>query len=269
MRFSKARPIVYSIISKKDDKNNQPRLIDGIVRHLTFEESNPQNNLKIKPILEIACFNLESALAAQRAGADRIELCDDYASGGITPPFDTISKARQLLSISLYVMIRPRRGNFIYSGTEIDEMKTAILFCKKNGVDGIVFGILTEENKIDTKKCSELIKLAEPMQATLHRAFDRADAPMQTLEDAIHCGFTRILTSGQKHSAPDGATLISELIIKCSDRISIMPGGGVRAANIVELKSMTSAKEFHSSALTADHKIDENEIRQMKKLISL
>lgn len=226
--------------------------------------------MKIKSLLEIACFNIEAAVIAQRAGADRIELCDDYVSGGITPRFDPIKKARELLSISLYVMIRPRGGNFVYSDSEFEKMKSAVVFCRENNVDGIVFGILTDKNIIDKNRCTELIELAKPTKATLHRAFDAAANPPQTLEAAVDCGFTRILTSGQKPSALEGAPLIADLIKKADGRISIMPGGSVRAENISELKSKTKASEFHSSALDAAASLPvENVIEQMKKLISL
>lgn len=225
--------------------------------------------MKINPILEIACFSIESAVVAQRAGADRIELCDDYASGGITPSFDSITKAKRLISIPLFVMIRPRSGNFIYSDSEFEEMKSAVAFCGKNKLDGIVFGILTEENTVDRKRSAELIELAKPMKATLHRAFDATPNAFQSLEDATACGFERILTSGQKASAPESASLISSLIKKADGRITIMPGGGVRADNISELKNKTGAIEFHSSAINPRTMLaDEHEIIRMKKYLA-
>jgi copper homeostasis protein len=243
-------------------------MISLIALHL--KSQNTQETLKINCLLEIACFNVESAILAQRAGADRIELCDDYASGGITPSFETIKEARELISIPLFVMIRPRGGNFVYSGSEFEEMKQAVIFCRQNKIEGIVFGILTDHNLVDRKRCAELTELAKPMQVTFHRAFDEVSNPFQSMEEIIACGFNRILTSGQKISAPEGASFISLLIEKVNGRIVIMPGGGVRAENISELKNKTGAKEFHSSAINAKTMLaDETEIREIKNLLSL
>lgn len=220
-------------------------------------------------LLEIACFNPESALIAQNAGADRIELCDDYASGGITPSAETVKQVRKLISIPLFVMIRPRGGNFIYSDSEFEAMKNFILQFKALRVDGVVTGILTTENQIDKRRCTELAQLAKPMQLTFHRAFDATEKPQVTMEEIIDCSFDRILTSGKKENAPEGASLISELINSAKDRISIMPGGGIRSDNIAELIK-TGAKEFHSSAINTKTMLpDETSIQQMKKLISL
>ncbi len=243
-------------------------MISLIALHL--KNQRPRNILKMNHLLEIACFNMQSAIMAQRAGADRIELCDDSASGGTTPSFETIKEARELISIPLFVMIRPRRGNFMYSDSEFEEMKNAVIFCRKNKVDGIVSGILTEENLVDKQRCTTLVELAKPMPATFHRAFDETDSSFAELEEVIDCGFDRILTSGQKSSALEGASFISLLIEKANERIVIMPGGGVRAENISELKKKTRAKEFHSSAINIQTRLpDESEIREMKKLIFL
>ena len=119
-------------------------------------------------MLEIACFNIESAIIAQNAGADRVELCEDYSIGGITPSFETISEARKQISIPLFVMIRPRGGNFVFSNEELKTMKEAILFCKESLADGVVFGILDSEGNVDKQKCKELIAAAHPMQARFH-----------------------------------------------------------------------------------------------------
>ena len=218
--------------------------------------------------IEIACFNLESALVAVKAGADRIELCDDYFSGGVTPREEIIIQALEKISIPLFIMIRPRGGNFVYSESEFRLMKSQIILCKEKKIDGIVFGVLDKKNYVDKAKCKELIDLAKPMSATFHRAFDETEDSFQSLEDVIECGFARILTSGKQPVAIDGAAVISEFIKKSGDRIIIMPGGGVRGENISELLK-TKATEFHSSAInktTSD--IDEDEIRKMKRMLS-
>ena len=201
-------------------------------------------------LLEVACFNLESCLIAQKAGAERIELCQNYSFGGITPDEEIISEVRTLLNIDFFIMIRPRKGNFIYSEVEFEEMKAQIEFCKEQNCDGVVFGILTEENKVDAERCKELVQLAKPMQCTFHRAFDEAGNLEQALESIIHCGFTRILTSGKSKTAQKGIETIQQLLDKAKDRIVIMPGGGVRSSNISELLNRTVATEFHTAAIT-------------------
>ncbi len=218
-------------------------------------------------LLEIACFNLDSCLKAQKAGAHRIELCENYNAGGVTPSENSIIEARKNLQIDLFVMIRPRSANFIYSDTEFEQMKSQIKFCKINNCDGIVFGILTAENKVDRKRCEELVELAEPMRCTFHRAFDEIENSDEALEDIINCGFSRILTSGKQKTAIEGVSLIQQLIKKANDRIIIMPGGGIRSSNISSLIEKTNAKEFHSaSIINSGETTDETEI---KKLLSV
>jgi copper homeostasis protein len=201
--------------------------------------------LKLK--YEIACFGFESAMPAQKAGADRIELCSNQPEGGVTPSYGLIDLARKNLHIDLNIIIRPRGGNFVYSDSELSIMENDILICKELGVNGVVFGVLNNDNKVDKTVNSELVKIASPLTTTFHRAFDDTEDAMKALEDIIDCGFTRILTSGQSRTAPEGAKLISELVMASEERIIIMPGGGVRKENINELIKKTKAKEYHSS----------------------
>ncbi len=198
--------------------------------------------------LEIIGFNIESCEAAQNAGANRIELCSGPGEGGTTPSFGFIKAARKKLHIDLYVMIRPRGGDFLYSDEEFEMMKTDVSICKEAGCDGIVFGILTKNGKVDKLRCKELIDLAYPLEATFHRAFDRVADPFAALEEIIESEFERILTSGLKPKAEDGKQTIFELISKASDRIIIMPGSGINAENIISIAESTGAKELHSSA---------------------
>lgn len=198
--------------------------------------------------LEIICFNIESCTAAQEAGVHRIELCDNPLEGGTTPSYGFIKAAREKLSIELYVMIRPRGGDFFYSDAEFEIMKTDIGICKQCGCDGIVIGLLKKTGSIDKKRCRELVALAYPLGITFHRAFDRTKEPFRALEDIIETGCERILTSGQQPKAVDGAQIIKELIAMAKDRIIIMPGSGVNAENIISLAETTGAKEFHTSA---------------------
>lgn len=198
--------------------------------------------------LEIIGFNIESCLLAQDGGASRIELCDNPAEGGTTPSYAMIRSARSKLAIELYVMIRPRGGDFVFSADEFEIMKQDIQQCQLLGCDGVVLGILRPDGSVDTKRCGELVDLAYPLGVTFHRAFDRVKDPFQSLEDIIETGCERILTSGLQPKATDGAALIRQLILQADDRIIIMPGSGVTADNIVALAEKTGAVEWHSSA---------------------
>ncbi len=198
--------------------------------------------------LEIIGFNIESCVAAQEGGADRIELCVSPEEGGTTPSYGFVKSAREKLHIKLYTMIRPRGGDFLYNDNDFKIMKMDVEFCKESGCDGIVTGILTPDGKVDKKRCSELIDLAYPLEATFHRAFDRVDNPFEALEDIIDLGFERILTSGLKDKAIENTTLLADLINKAGGRIIIMPGSGVNSENIISIAETTGAKEFHSSA---------------------
>lgn len=198
--------------------------------------------------LEIIGFNIESCLAAQEAGANRIELCDNPTEGGTTPSYGFIKAAREKLSIELYVMIRPRGGDFLYSDAEFEIMMQDIGVCRTLGCDGVVLGILTPGGNVDKKRCRQLIEHAYPLGVTFHRAFDRTEDPLQSMEDIIEIGCERILTSGLRPKAIDGIALLKKLIQQADDRIIIMPGSGVNADNIIQLAERTGAVEFHSSA---------------------
>ena len=198
--------------------------------------------------VEIVVYNIESALKAQEGGADRIELCENPGEGGTTPSYGTIELVRQNLSIDVFVMIRPRGGDFHYSNYEFHAMKRDISQCQKLSVDGLVFGIVTPEGRIDVKRCKELIDKARPLKVTCHRAFDMTRDPFEALEDCIAAGFDRILTAGQQAQAVKGAPLIGELIKKANGRIAIMPGSGVNENTVEEIVSKSGAKEIHFSA---------------------
>ena len=198
--------------------------------------------------VEIVVYNIESALKAQEGGADRIELCENPGEGGTTPSYGTIELVRQNLSIDVFVMIRPRGGDFDYSNYEFHAMKRDISQCQKLSVDGLVFGILTPEGRIDVKRCKELIDKSRPLKVTCHRAFDMTRDPFEALEDCIAAGFDRILTAGQQAQAVKGASLIGELIKKANGRIAIMPGSGVNENTVEEIIKKSGAKEIHFSA---------------------
>ncbi len=200
--------------------------------------------------LEIACFNLESALIAQENGADRVELCAGIEVGGTTPDSELVKQARENLTIDLYVMIRPRGGNFAYTDEEFKLMQSDILALKELKVNGFVFGILKEDNTINLEQNKALIDLAKPIPCTFHRAFDEVQNPFQALEQIIDCGFKSILTSGQAQNVTAGINRLTELVSKANNRIAIMPGGGLRSTNIETIQQNTKAVFYHSSAIT-------------------
>lgn len=197
--------------------------------------------------LEICVDNIESAIDAQNAGADRIELCGNLIEGGTTPGFGTISSARNSLKIGLHVIIRPRGGDFLYTDLEYDIMRREIDVCGECGVNGIVLGILRSDGTVDVERTSKLVELAHPMSATFHRAFDVCVEPVKGLEDVIVTGAKRLLTSGQQAKAGDGVYLISQLVVQAGKRIIIMPGSGINELNIENIARSSGAKEFHLS----------------------
>lgn len=198
--------------------------------------------------IEIVVYNIESARRAQEGGADRVELCDNPGEGGTTPSYGVIESVRQNVSMDVFVMIRPRGGDFCYDNYEFHSMKRDISQCQKLSVDGVVFGILNPDGTIDKKRCKELIEKARPLKVTCHRAFDMTCDPFQALEDCIEAGFDRILTAGQQAQAAKGANLIGELIKKAAGRIAIMPGSGVNENTVSDIVSISRAQEIHFSA---------------------
>jgi copper homeostasis protein len=205
--------------------------------------------------LEIACFNVESAQIAHENGADRIELCDGFEVGGTTPSPIDIVNVQKFITSALFVMIRPRGGNFVYSNEEFEQMKQDIVQIKSLNVDGFVFGILDENNKVDIGRNTELVNLAKPFPCTFHRAFDEVADYEQALEDVISCGFSTILTSGTHSNVMDGIDVLKKLVLQAQNRITIMPGGGLRSTNINHIKEVTQATFYHSSAITGGNQL--------------
>lgn len=214
--------------------------------------------------LEIACFNFESAIIAQENRADRVELCAQMEVGGTTPNLEIAKQVKNLITIDLNVMIRPRGGNFVYSDAEFQQMKNEIIQFKEIGVNGFVFGILTSVNSINISQNKELVELAKPFPCAFHRAFDEVSDAFQSLEEIIECGFQTILTSGQKTNVMEGVNRLAELVSKANHRIVIMPGGGLRSSNIEFIQEKTKATFYHSSAIT-----DGSETANGKEIIAL
>ena len=197
---------------------------------------------------EICANSVASCIAAQEGGADRVELCAGIPEGGTTPSLGMIRNARECISIALNVIIRPRGGDFLYSDSELREMVYDIQAAKELGADGLVFGCLRPDGSVDMEAMSVLMEAAGDTPVTFHRAFDHTSDPFKALEDIIALGCTRILTSGCRPTALEGAELLAGLVEKAGDRIIIMPGCGVREGNIAEIARLSGAREFHFSA---------------------
>lgn len=196
-------------------------------------------------IVEICANSFRSAVNAERAGAHRVELCMELAVGGVTPSYALIKKVITTLSIPVFVLIRPRSGDFTYSHAEFEIMKENILLCKELGCAGIVSGVLHADNTIDFERTKELVTLSKPMQFTFHRAFDWVPKPLESIEQLAKLGVHRILSSGQEISAEKGFALLKELQNKTS--ITILPGGGINADNAMLFKQ-AGFTEIHLSA---------------------
>jgi len=199
-------------------------------------------------LIEIAVFSLEAAIAACHAGAHRIELCSAPAEGGLTPSAATMRLAKKYVKIPIHVMIRPREGDFCYSEKEFETMLLDIAASKMVGMEGIVAGILNPDGTVDEKRTAILVDAAAPMNVTFHRAFDMVRDQDNALEAVIYAGCARILTSGGKQTALQGIERLAELVLKAGDRISIMPGSGIKNNNIKHITEITGAKEMHLSA---------------------
>src|SRR5690349_19831013 len=204
--------------------------------------------MSVTRIFEVCAFNIQSAMIAQKAGAARVELCDNPVEGGTTPSYGTIIETRERISIDLYPIIRPRSGNYFYDEEEYAIMKRDILICRDLGCDGISVGAQKINGEIDTEMLKRIVEWAGSMGVTCNRAFDCAPDPFKSLEDIISCGCERILTSGLKSAAPDAGKLLSELVKAAGNRIIIMPGAGIKSSNIRKLVNECQAKEYHGSA---------------------
>ena len=197
------------------------------------------------PLLEICAANLQSALAAQRAGAQRIELCCGLDGGGLSPSPGLLREARRHLNISINVLIRPREGNFCYTPEELAIMLDDIRFCREAGADGVVIGALTPQGQLDIPMMQAMLDAAGDLDVTCHRAFDYTTDPMQSIEDLVALGVHRILSSGQAVTAFEGRFLLQKMVKQAAGRIRIMPGAGLSAKNIREVADTTGATEFH------------------------
>jgi copper homeostasis protein len=227
-----------------------------------------------KCLLEISVESAEAAVAAERGGADRIELCGNLSVGGVTPSAELMTVARSGIRIPIFTMMRPRAGDFVYSSAEFAGMKKEIDSVKKLGMNGVVLGILDSNRRIDIPRTKELVELAKPLPTTFHRAFDECPDLPRALENVIRTGAARILTSGGAAGAREGAAVLERLVVAAGNRIIIVPGAGINAANIAYVVEKTRAQEFHSglgSTLpygSRDYEEFESEVRKLAEIMS-
>jgi len=198
-------------------------------------------------VLEVCADSVDSALAANRGGAHRIELCSNLLEGGVTPSAGLISTVRSKISVALYVMIRPRGGDFCYTANEFETMEQDVVTAKQLGADGIVFGILKEDGNVDTRRTRQLVEIARPLKSTFHRAFDMSRDPGKSLQDIVSAGVDRVLTSGGEQKVEDGMPAIVRLVRAAKQRIAIMAGGGITESNVHRVIAETGVREIHAS----------------------
>lgn len=197
--------------------------------------------------IEICAGNIESVLTSDMGGADRVELCENLFEGGTTPSLGSIVLSKEKCSLDVFVIIRPREGDFVYSEIEFEVMLKDIQSAVEIGADGIVIGCLKPDGTVDFEMCSRLIEAAKGLPVTFHRAFDLTPDPFEALDTIKSLGVNRILTSGQKNKAVDGIELIRELQENAGTNLKIMPGSGIDESNILKIASKTGVNSFHAS----------------------
>ncbi len=198
---------------------------------------------------ELCVDSVDGAVAAQEAGAARVELCSDLLEGGLTPSHGTLAVVRARLDIGVMAMVRPRGGDFCYSDAEFDVMRADLLAAKALGANGVVLGILTPNGTVDRERTAELVALARPLPVTFHRAFDVTRDPFEALDTLIALGVDRVLTSGQEPSVLEGVDLITALIERAAGRLVVMPGGGITARNVARIVAACRPSELHFASL--------------------
>ena len=225
----------------------------------------------MKILLEICAGSIASAIAAEEGGADRVELCTALNDGGLTPSLGMIKEAKRLLSIPIHVLIRPREGDFLYTNNELAVICEDIYAAKNQGVEGIVCGVLDKNGDIDVPAMELILKASKGMSCTFHRAFDVCRHPLKAIRILMELGINTLLTSGQAPTAPEGTQLIKELVSIANKRqLSVMPGCGINADNIMKVALTTGANALHLSAkkrVTNYDQTNANEVRACRKAL--
>jgi copper homeostasis protein len=206
-------------------------------------------------LVEAAVETLESSLAAERAGADRIELCDNLGEGGTTPDGGLVAAVVERVRLPVFVLIRPRAGDFVYSESEFDVMIRDVELTRTMGIAGIVTGALDANGRVDVKRTRSFVKAAGGLPVTFHRAIDSAANLTIALDDAIEAGVSRVLTSGGAPTALEGVNVIAALVERARERVSIIAGGGIREHNVRKVIDRTEVHEIHGRL------VDESQMR--------
>ncbi len=199
--------------------------------------------------IEICAGSLDDALAAEKAGAERIELNSSLFLGGLTPSLGSLRLVKKQTKLKVLTMVRPRAAGFLYTESEFETMKEDARLFIENGTDGLVFGFLTENGTVDIKRCSELIKIAGTKEKVFHRAIDVVPDPFKALDQLIDLGFTRVLTSGQEPTVYEGMDVIAEMVRYVKGKIEILPGGGITKKNAAKIAAYTGVTQLHFAAL--------------------
>jgi copper homeostasis protein len=224
-------------------------------------------------ILEISVDTLERALAAERGGANRIELCGELSQGGLMPDADLVRSVREVVRLPIFVMVRPRGGDFVYSDSEYAEMKLEIEVARRLGVDGLVLGILRRDGAVDIRRTRQLVELAGPLPVTFHRAIDVTGDIHKALEDVVQTGVERLLSSGGAATAMEGIDCLKKLVMGAAGRVLVMPGSGITASNVTVVAKTTGAREFHAglssvaARVDADQRRFEQEVRKIRRAL--
>ena len=223
----------------------------------------------MKVLVEVCAQSYVSAMIAEQAKADRIELCAALEVGGLTPSVSLILAVQRDLTIPICVLVRPRAGVFCYTTKEFEIIKNDVVWCREHGIDGVVVGCLDENNALDEAKMKELARLAYPMEVVCHKAFDRTPNPSVSLEKLINWGYDRVLTSGGAKNVAQGTPILKELVEQSAGRIEILAGGSVRSNNVLGLVQATSVAQVHSSAneFYADKNCSETDLEEVRKII--
>jgi copper homeostasis protein len=219
-------------------------------------------------LVEISVEIVERAVAAERGGASRIELCGALEVGGVTPDVELMRAVRGAVRVPIFAMVRPRGGDFVYSAVEFEEMKLSIEDAREAGMNGVVLGLLLRDGSVDVARTAELVRAAAPLAVTFHRAFDESADLFAALEDVVDAGATRLLTSGGAATAPEAMAQVAELVRCARGRLSVMPGSGITAKNVAEIVAASGATEVHaglSSVVTRDAEagVFEAEVRRL------
>jgi copper homeostasis protein len=223
-------------------------------------------------LVEISVESVERAVAAERGGASRIELCNALELGGVTPSTELMRAARDAVRVPIFAMVRPRGGDFVYSAAEFEQMKQSIEDAREAGMNGVVLGLLLRDGRIDVARTAELARAAAPLPVTFHRAFDESADLFAALEDVVDAGAMRLLTSGGAAIAPEAVARVAELVRRARGRLSVMPGSGITAENAAEIVAATGASEVHaglSSVVAGDAEagVFETEVRRLAEAV--